>query len=84
MVCGFVFVCALMCFGSHILKVTCFLLNENIGRTYVELDTLSCKKFGMAHCFLIGKKFGEFCYLEFSTFTGPRDTQNLLMKAEKL
>lgn len=66
MVYGFVLVCALVCFGSHVLKVTCFLLNETIGRTYVELDVLSCKKFGMAHCFLIGKKyFGNFLIWNF-------------------
>lgn len=56
MVFGFVLTCALMCFRSLVPRVISFPLSDDIGRTYMKLDVLSCRKFGMAHCFLIGKK----------------------------
>lgn len=49
--------CALMYLGCCVLKVVCFLLNENISRTHMELDVFPFRNtFNIFECFLIGKK----------------------------
>lgn len=40
--------CGLMYYGSCVLKMICFLLNENTGRIHMELEVLSFRKFAVA------------------------------------
>lgn len=51
--------CALMYLGCCVLKVVCFLLNENIGRNHRDLDVFPLRNtFNIFGCFVIGKNFG--------------------------